>query len=90
VTLLYDAVDVKTALVVPPGDPGALAAAADRPLWDGGQRVRPGTPGTELVQRRLNWNNTAAPLQRHLVAYVADPARYQLAPTDALAGESPL
>ena len=81
------AVDGETALVVPPGDPTALAVAADRLLRDGATRTRLADAGSELVRGRFDWDNTAAVLERHLEAYVADPARYQRAPGDALAGE---
>jgi glycosyltransferase involved in cell wall biosynthesis len=81
------AVDGETALVVPPGDPVALAAAAQRLLRDDGGRARLAAAGAELVRRRFDWDHTAALLERRLEAYVSDPARYQQAPADALAGE---
>jgi glycosyltransferase involved in cell wall biosynthesis len=81
------AIDGETALVVPPGDATALAAAAERLLRDDGGRTRLAAAGAELVRRRFDWDTTAALLEHHLEAYVADPARYQRAPSDALAGE---
>jgi glycosyltransferase involved in cell wall biosynthesis len=81
------AVDGETALVVAPGDPAALAAAAERLLRDDAERARLASAGAQLVRRRFDWDNTAAALERHLDAYVADPCRYQRAPVDALAGE---
>ncbi|MGH9227185.1 MAG: glycosyltransferase family 4 protein [Acidimicrobiales bacterium] len=79
------AVDGETALVVPPGDAAALAAAAERLLRDDVGRTRLAAAGAELVRRRFDWDNTAALLERHLEAYVADPDRYQRPATDALA-----
>jgi glycosyltransferase involved in cell wall biosynthesis len=83
------AIDGETAVVVPPGDPAALAAAAERLLRGDAERGRLAAAGAELVRRRFDWDNTAALLERHLEAYVADPGRYQRAPVDALAGEGP-
>jgi glycosyltransferase involved in cell wall biosynthesis len=81
------AIDGETALVAPPGDAVALAVAAERLLRDDRGRTRLAAAGAELVRRRFDWDTTAALLERHLEAYVADPARYQRAPSDALAGE---
>jgi glycosyltransferase involved in cell wall biosynthesis len=81
------AVAGETALVVLPGDPAALAAAAERLLRDDRERARLAAAGAELVRRRFDWDHTAALLERRLEAYVSDPARYQRAPADALAGE---
>jgi L-malate glycosyltransferase len=83
------AVDGETALVVPPGDPAGLAAAAELLLQDDAERARLADAGSALVRRRFDWDNTAALLERHLEAYVAEPDRYQRAPADALAGEGP-
>jgi glycosyltransferase involved in cell wall biosynthesis len=82
------AVDGETALVVPPGDAAGLAAAAERLLRDDAERARLAGAGAELVRRRFDWDKTAALLEPHLEAYVADPARYQQPPVDAFAGES--
>ena len=81
------AVDGETALVVPPGDAAGLAAAAERLLRDDAARARLAGAGAELVRRRFDWDNTAALLEPHLEAYVADPGRYQQPPVDAFAGE---
>jgi glycosyltransferase involved in cell wall biosynthesis len=81
------AVDGETALVVRPGDPMALAMAADRLLRDGAARTRLAASGSDLVRSRFDWDNAAAVLESRLEAYLADPARYQRAPGDALAGE---
>ena len=82
------AADGETALVVPPGDPAALAIAAERVLSDDAARTRLAAAGTELVRRRFDWDNTAALLEPRLEAYLADPPRYQGPPIDALAQES--
>jgi glycosyltransferase involved in cell wall biosynthesis len=81
------AVDGETALVVPPGDPIALAVAAERLIRDGAIRTRLAASGSELVRSRFDWDNTAAVLEPRLEAYLADPGRYQKAPGDALAEE---
>ena len=81
------AVDGETALVVRPGDPLALAMAAERLLGDGAARTRLAASGSDLVRSRFDWDNAAAVLESRLEAYLADPARYQRAPGDALAGE---
>jgi glycosyltransferase involved in cell wall biosynthesis len=81
------AVDDETALVVPPGDPMALAVAAERLLRDGAARTRLADAGSEIVRSRFDWDNTAAVLEPYLEAYVADPERYQRPPVDAVAPE---
>jgi glycosyltransferase involved in cell wall biosynthesis len=81
------AADGETALVVLPGDALGLAAAAERLLRDDARRARLARAGTELVRRRFDWDNTAALLEPRLEAYVADPARYQRPPVDAVARE---
>jgi glycosyltransferase involved in cell wall biosynthesis len=77
------AVDRQTALVVPPGDPGGLANAAERLLRDAAERTRLSAAGAELVRSRFDWDRTAALLERRLEAYAADPVRYQRPPVDA-------
>jgi L-malate glycosyltransferase len=81
------AVPDQTALVVPPGDPAALAAAAERLLGDDTARARIADAGAALVGRRFDWDNTAAVLERRLEAYVADPGRFRQAPADPLVRE---
>ena len=82
------AVADETALVVPPGDPAGLADAR-RAAAPGRRRSRTGSrdAGAELVRGRFDWDNTAAVLEPHLEAYVADPERYQRAPADALVAQ---
>jgi glycosyltransferase involved in cell wall biosynthesis len=43
--------------------------------------------GSEVVRRRLDWNNIAAVLEAYLLAAVADAEPYQRRPADVLAGE---
>ena len=82
------AIDDETAAVVPPGDPSALAEAAERLLRDDAGRARLAAAGAELVRRRFDWDHTAALLEPHVEAYVADPTRYQREPADDLAQEA--
>jgi glycosyltransferase involved in cell wall biosynthesis len=46
--------DGVTALLVPAGEPGPLAAALERPLGDADLRRRLGTAGRELVCERFS------------------------------------
>jgi glycosyltransferase involved in cell wall biosynthesis len=77
----------QTALVVPPGDASGLATAAEQLLRDDARRTRLAAAGSQLVRERFDWDNTAAMLEQHLDAYVADPTRYQGAPADVFAVE---
>ncbi len=52
--------DGETGLLVPPDDPGALAAAIGRLLDDPALRARLGAAGRERVVRRFTWQVTAA------------------------------
>jgi MMP alpha-(1->4)-mannosyltransferase len=52
--------DGETGLLVPPDDPGALAAAIVRLLDDPALRARLGAAGRERVVRRFTWQVTAA------------------------------
>jgi glycosyltransferase involved in cell wall biosynthesis len=67
----------ETALVASPGDWAGLADAAERLLRDDALRTRLAGAGTDLVRRRFDWDNSAAVLEEHLEAYLADPDRYQ-------------
>ncbi len=51
--------DGDTALLVPPGDPGALAAAIGSLLDDGDRRARVGAAGRKRVLDRFTWPATA-------------------------------
>ncbi|MEO3973215.1 glycosyltransferase family 4 protein [Streptomyces sp. CAU 1734] len=51
--------DGESCLAVPPGDPGALAAALGRLLSDAGLRARLGTAGRERVLERFTWARAA-------------------------------
>ena len=51
--------DGGAALLVPPGDPGALAAALGRALDDAALRDRLGRGGRRRVLRRFTWRSTA-------------------------------
>jgi glycosyltransferase involved in cell wall biosynthesis len=51
--------DGDTALLVPPGDPAALAAALLRGLGDAGLRARLGAAGRRRVLERFTWQVTA-------------------------------
>ncbi len=52
--------DGETGLLVPPDDPGVLAAAIARLLDDPALRARLGAAGRERVVRRFTWQVTAA------------------------------
>ncbi len=52
--------DGETGLLVPPRDPGALAAALSRVLGDPDLRSRLGAAGRARVLERFTWRNTAA------------------------------
>jgi glycosyltransferase involved in cell wall biosynthesis len=51
--------DGVTGLLVPPGDPGALAAAIGRALDDADLRARLGAAGRERVLDKFTWRKTA-------------------------------
>lgn len=72
----------ETALVVSPGDWAGLADAVDRLLRNEAMRARLASTGAELVRHRFDWDNSAAVLETHLEAYIADPQRYQQPPID--------
>lgn len=51
--------DGETGLLVPPGDPGALASAITKALDDPGLRQRLGATGRERALSRFTWERTA-------------------------------
>jgi glycosyltransferase involved in cell wall biosynthesis len=70
--------DGETGLLVPPDDPGALAAAIGRLLDDHQLRRRLGAAGRERVLGRFTWQVTAAGTAAQYQALLADqplPAR---------------
>jgi GT2 family glycosyltransferase/glycosyltransferase involved in cell wall biosynthesis len=70
------AVHDETAIIVPPGDAEAMAAAITRLRVDPDFRRRLGEQGRAMVERRFSWDNAASGLERAL--------------TDALEGHVPL
>jgi glycosyltransferase involved in cell wall biosynthesis len=72
----------KTALVVPPGDPVALAAAVGRLLDDDAERCAVATAGERFV-RRFDWAKGTDLLEQKLLAYVADPDRFRHASAES-------
>jgi glycosyltransferase involved in cell wall biosynthesis len=57
--------DGQTALLVPPGDPSALAAALGRALDDAELRARIGAAGRQRVLQRFTWRKTAEGTVEH-------------------------
>jgi glycosyltransferase involved in cell wall biosynthesis len=57
--------DGETCLAVPPGDPGALAAALNRLLASPELRVRLGRAGRERVLKHFTWARAAEGTVRH-------------------------
>ncbi|MFP5256338.1 MAG: glycosyltransferase family 4 protein [Acidimicrobiia bacterium] len=70
------AVDGDTAVVVPPGDPMALAEAADALLHDDERRAALAERGARAV-RRFDWEVGTDELEARLLDYVAEPARFR-------------
>jgi glycosyltransferase involved in cell wall biosynthesis len=67
--------DGESALLVPPGDAGALAAAIGRLLDDADLRARLGAAGRDRVLRRFTWQAAAAATaDRYRAAIAAGPA----------------
>lgn len=72
----------ETALVVPVGDPIALADAIEALLDDDERRTRLAAAG-ERHSRRFHWDRSGELLETHLERYLADPGHYQHPPSDA-------
>lgn len=71
----------ETAVVVPPGDPGALAEALVQLLDDEDGTAALAEAGERFV-RRFDWDEGADVLEEHLLAYLADPERFRREPTE--------
>jgi glycosyltransferase involved in cell wall biosynthesis len=69
----------QTALVVPPGDPVALADAVEQLLDDEPRRAAIARAGEQFV-RRFDWEVGTDRLEKHLLEYVDDPERFQREP----------
>ena len=67
--------DGEAALLVPPGDAGALAAAIVRALDDAELRRRLGAAGRERVLRRFSWRRTAEATADQYRAAIAERRR---------------
>lgn len=65
-----------TALVVPPGDSGALATAIETLLDDDDRRMALARAGERHV-RKFDWDLSALRLEEIAVAYLADPPAFQ-------------
>jgi glycosyltransferase involved in cell wall biosynthesis len=65
-----------TGLMVPPGDPGALAAAIGRALDDPRLRARLGAAGRARVLKEFTWKATALGTVRQYQALLDDVATY--------------
>lgn len=67
----------ETALLVPPGDSGALAARLGEALDDPGLRARVGAAGRQRVIDRWTWRHTAVGTVEHYRALLAESAHIQ-------------
>lgn len=74
--------DDRTAVVVPAGDPWAMADAVDDLLGDDERRSRLVGAGAACA-RRFTWERSGRALEAHLLRYLEDPGRYQQEPADA-------
>jgi glycosyltransferase involved in cell wall biosynthesis len=62
----------ETGLLVPPGDPGALAATLARALQDPGLRARVGAAGRARALERFTWRRTAVGTVEHYRALLEE------------------
>ncbi len=70
--------DNETALLVPPGDPEALAATIGVALDDAALRDRIGAAGRQRVIERWTWRHTAVGTVEHYRALLAETAHLQM------------
>ena len=70
--------DNETALLVPPGDPEALAATIGVALDDAALRERIGAAGRQRVIERWTWRHTAVGTVEHYRALLAETAHVQM------------
>ncbi|WP_128803183.1 MULTISPECIES: glycosyltransferase family 4 protein [unclassified Streptomyces] len=84
--------DGETCLAVPPGDPGALAAAVNRLLGNPELRVRLGRAGRERVLKHFTWARAAEGTVRHyrdaMAASAGRPPARPAAPHTPAAGQA--
>ena len=78
--------DGETALLVPPNDPGALAAALVRMLEDGALRARLAAAGRQRTLERFTWPVTARGTAEQYALLLEDHARAASSRTAAAAG----
>jgi glycosyltransferase involved in cell wall biosynthesis len=71
-------VDRRTGLLVPPGDPAALAEALAALLRDPTRAQAMGARGRERVQRRFLWSHVAERLEQALLAAIAPRRAYRV------------
>jgi glycosyltransferase involved in cell wall biosynthesis len=64
-------------LIVPPGDPQALAEAVRRLFYEAEERRRMGIRGRELVEKAHSWDHRAAETQRLLLRLLEGKAKGQ-------------
>ncbi len=57
-------IDKKTGILVPPGDPDALAAAILKVLNDEKLRIKMGNDGREYVKAKYNWSQNVQDMER--------------------------
>lgn len=69
------AFDGKTAVVVAPDAPEALAEAVDALLDDEPRRLQLAANGAEYI-RRFQWATSGEILEQHLERYISDPSRF--------------
>ncbi|BBA97158.1 putative glycosyltransferase [Actinacidiphila reveromycinica] len=82
--------DNETCLAVPPGDPGALAAALERMLGEPELRARLGAAGRARVLERFTWTRAAeATAELYRAAIAAHPAPAPSRPPSPTAAGTP-